>query len=95
MGEKCEVIEKARKDGTTVRFAALMDLCHLKKSEMEHKFQNYKDRVVFRSDVVKYESGSYAVFTEEEFVIVTNDGRESSGFYRQTTWLRKTRKRRW
>ena len=42
-----------------------MDLCHLKNSELEPKFQKYKGRVVLRGDIVKDDSGSYAVFTEQ------------------------------
>ena len=32
---------------------------------LEAKHQKYKGRVVFRSDIVKDDSGSYAVFTEQ------------------------------
>ena len=32
---------------------------------MEAKHQKYKGRVVFRSDIVQDDSGSYAVFTEQ------------------------------
>ena len=42
-----------------------MDLCHLKNSELEPKIQKYKGRVVLRGDIVKDDSGSYAVFTEQ------------------------------
>ena len=42
-----------------------MDICHLKNSELEPKFQKYKGRVVLRGDMVKDESGFYAVFTEQ------------------------------
>ena len=42
-----------------------MDICHLKKSELEPTFQKYKGRVVLRGDIVKDDSGSYAVFTEQ------------------------------
>ena len=35
---KREVIEKAQKERRTVHFATLMDLYHLKNSELEHKF---------------------------------------------------------
>ena len=42
-----------------------MDLCHLKNSELEKKFQKYKGRVALRGDVVKDDSGLYAVFTEQ------------------------------
>ena len=36
---KKEVIAEARKEGRTVHFASLMDLCHLKNSELEPQFQ--------------------------------------------------------
>ena len=36
---KTEVIAEARKEGKTVHFASLMDLCHLKNSELEPRFQ--------------------------------------------------------
>ena len=42
-----------------------MDLCHLKNSELETKHQKYKGRIVLRGDIVKDDSGSYAVFTEQ------------------------------
>ena len=44
---------------------SLMDLCHLKNSESEPEFQKYKGRVVHRGDIVKDDSGSCAVFTEQ------------------------------
>ena len=49
----------------TVHFATLMDICHLKNAELEAKHQKYKGRVVLRGDIVKDNSGSYAVFTEQ------------------------------
>ena len=42
-----------------------MDICHLKNAELEAKHQKYQGRVVFRGDIVKNDSGSYAVFTEQ------------------------------
>ena len=44
---------------------SLMDIRYLKNAESEAKQQKYKDRVVRRSDIVKDDSGSYAVFTEK------------------------------
>ena len=41
-----------------------MDICHLTNAELEAK-QKYKGRVVLRGDIVKDNSGSYAVFTEQ------------------------------
>ena len=60
-----EVIDEARTSGTTVHFASLMDKCHLENAELEAKHQKYKGRVVLRGDIVKDNSGSYAVFTEQ------------------------------
>ena len=62
---KTEVIDEARTKGAKVHFASLMDICHLKNAEMETKHQKYKGRVVFRGDIVKDNSGSFAVFTEQ------------------------------
>ena len=62
---KKEVIEEARNKGRNVHFASLMDICHLTNAELEAKHQKYKGRVVLRGDIVKNDSGSYAVFTEQ------------------------------
>ena len=42
-----------------------MDICHWKNAELETKHQKYKGRVVLPGDIVKDDSGSYAVFTEQ------------------------------
>ena len=62
---KSDVIDEARTKGAKVHFASLMDICHLKNAELEAKHQKYKGRVVLRSDIVKDDSGSYAVFPEQ------------------------------
>ena len=62
---KKEMIDEARTKGVKVHFASLMDICHLKNGELEAKHQKYKGRVVRRGDIVKDDSGSYAVFTEQ------------------------------
>ena len=62
---KKKVIDEARTAGATVHFASLMDICHLKNAELETKHQKYKGRVVLRGNIVKDDSGSYAVFTEQ------------------------------
>ena len=61
---KKEVIDEVRNKGRKVHFASLMDLCHLKFSELELQFQKYKGRVVLRGDIVKDDS-AYAVFIEQ------------------------------
>ena len=59
------MIDEARTTGAKVHFASLMDICHLKHAELEAKHQKYKGRVVLRGDIVKDDSVSYAVFTEQ------------------------------
>ena len=58
---KNAVIDEARNKGRKVHVASLMDMCHLKNAELEAKHQIYKGQVVFRGDIVKDHSGSYAV----------------------------------
>ena len=62
---KKEVIDEARTKGAIVHFASLMDTCHLKNAELEAKHQKHKGRVVLRTDIVKDDSGSCVVFTEQ------------------------------
>ena len=62
---KKEVIDEARMKGAKVHFASLIDTCHSKNAELETKHQKYKGRVVLRGDIVKDDSGSYAVSTEQ------------------------------
>ena len=65
MGPESEVIDEARMKGAKVHFSSLMDICHLKNAELETKHQTYKGRVVLRGDIVKDDSGSFAVNTEQ------------------------------
>ena len=66
-----KVINKKRSDRRTkekdriVHFASLMNLCHLKHSELELQYQKYKGSAVLGGLIVKDDSGSYAVFTEQ------------------------------
>ena len=62
---KKDVIDEAKTSDATDHFASLMDICHLKNAELEAKHQKYKGRVVLRGDIVRDDSGSYAVFTEQ------------------------------
>ena len=59
------MIEEARNKGRKIHYASLVDLCHLKNSGLEPQYQKYKSRVVLRGNIVKDDSGSYAVFTEQ------------------------------
>ena len=71
-------------------FASLMDLCHLENSELEPQHQKYKGRVVLRGDIVKDDSGSYAVFTETRIISISNDSRESHGHYIKASRMFRT-----
>ena len=62
---KKEVIDEVRHGSRKVHFASLMDLCHLKNSMLEPQFQKYGGRMVLRGDIVKDDSGSCAVCTEQ------------------------------
>ena len=64
--DKDEVIAEARHEGRKVHFASLMDLCHLRNSELEAQSQNYKCRVVLRGDIVKDDSGLYAALLKRD-----------------------------
>ena len=86
---KKEVIDEARTSGATVHFASLMDICHLKNAELEAKHQEYKGRVVLRGDIVKDDSGSYAVFTEQGSSALI-DSSKNHGYHFQTAGLRWT-----
>ena len=62
---KKQVIDEARAKGKKVHFASLMDICHFTNAKLETKQQKYKGRIALRGVVVKDDSGSYAVFTEQ------------------------------
>ena len=63
--ETNQVIDEAKTKGAKVPFASQVDICHLKNAELDAKHQKYKGRVVLQGDIVKDDSGSHAVFTEQ------------------------------
>ena len=46
--ERSTVEARAEKEGKTIHFATLMDLCHVKHSELPEAQRKYKGRVVCR-----------------------------------------------
>ena len=59
---KKEVVLEAQRNKRKVHVATLMDICHSKNAQLDSKFhQKYKGRVVLRGDIVKDDSGVYAV----------------------------------
>ena len=91
---KKQVIDEARTSGATVHFASLMDICHLKNAELEAKHQKYKGRVVLCGDIVKDDSGSYAVFTEQGSSTSQMTAAKKHGYHLQIAGLRWTSSRR-
>ena len=91
---KSEVIDEARTKGAKVHVASLMDICHLKNAELETKHQKYKGRVALRGDIVKDDSGSYAVFTEQGSSAISDGCSKSHGKHLQIAGLRWTSSRR-
>ena len=56
--------------------------------------KNTKVELYSAGDIVKDDSGSYAVFTEQGPSASANDGRESDGYHLQIARLRWTSSRR-
>ena len=54
---KKDVIAEAARKGKKVHFGSLMDLWHIKNSQLGQEFWTYKGRIVFRGDIVKDEEG--------------------------------------
>ena len=92
LSNKQQVIDEAQREGTTVHLATVMDLCHLKNSELEKKFQKDKGRVVLRGDVVKDDSGSFAMFTEQGCSVSHLARFQCSGCDFQPSRMRRTSK---
>ena len=65
-----------------------MDICHLKNAELEAKHQKYTGRVVLRGDIVKDDSGSYAVFTEQGSSASQMTAAKSHGYHLQIARVR-------
>ena len=65
-------------------------ICHLKNAELEPQFQKYKGRVVLRGDLVKNDAGSYAAFTEQGIISITNDRCKRHGYHIHIARVRRT-----
>ena len=88
--EKKEDILEAQRDKKKVHFATLRDKNHLKKTELEPNLQTYKGRVVLRGDIVRDDSGAYAIFTEQGSSASLMTAAISNGVYCKITRLRQT-----
>ena len=75
------VIDEARMSGATVHFCIINGHLSSENAELEAKHQKYKGRVVLRGDIVKDDSGSFAVFTEQG----SSDSSKSHGYHFQTS----------
>ena len=91
---KSEVIAEARTKGHTVYFASLMDLCHLKNSELEPQLQKWKGRVVLRGDIRERWFWILCSIHRARIISFTKDGSKSNGRYIKATRLCRTSRRR-
>ena len=71
-----------------------MYICHLKNAELEAKHQKYKGRVVLRGDIVKDDSGFYAIFTEQGSSASQMTAAKNHGYHLQIAKLQWTSSRR-
>ena len=80
VNSKKQVIDEARTKGAKVHSFCLTDghLSFERRLNWRQSTQKYKGRVVLRGVIVKYDSGSYAVFTEQGFISITNDSSKRS-----------------
>ena len=62
---KKEVIDEARNKGTKLHFASFMDLCHLKNSELEPRFQSTRAESCSEMTLKKMIQDPRSVFTEQ------------------------------
>ena len=62
---KKEVILEAQRDNMRVHLASLMDIFHLENAELKPKLLKFQGRAVLRGNIVKDDSGAYAVFNEK------------------------------
>ena len=70
-----DVIDEARNKGRKVHFASLMDLCP------SQRIRSWSLRVALRGDIVKDDSGAYAVFTEQGSSASQMTATKSHGHY--------------
>ena len=92
--QKKKLSMKQRNKGKTVHVASLMDLCQLKNSELEPKIQKFQGRIVLRGDIVKDDTGSHSVFTEQSSSASQMTAAKSNGCHIKATEMRRTGSRR-
>ena len=81
-----EVIRRAKKDGKTIHFANLMDVCHLKSAELAKHFHKCKERVVLWEDNVQDEEGYRAVFSRVRCSSVSEGSGKILGHHLKASW---------
>ena len=62
---RAKVIEHAKREGQTIHSGSLQDLCHVTHSAFHDSQRTYKGHVVLGVDIVREESGFYAMFSEQ------------------------------
>ena len=93
MKSKEDVILEAQKQKTQVHFATSMIICHFENAD-GIQATKYKGRVLLPKDIVKDDSGSYAVFTEQGSSASQMTAAKVMDVIGGTTWLYRTSRRR-
>ena len=76
--------------GRKVHFASLMDLCHLKKSELEPQYQKFKGSVVLRCDTVKRWFWFVCSVHWTRIISISHDSRKGHGHCIKASRMFKT-----
>ena len=84
-----EVITEARNEGRTVHFASFMDLCHLKKSELEPQFQKQRSSRTPRWHCERWSRIVCSIYWTR-IISISNDSSTSRGYHLQTARVRRT-----
>ena len=87
---KKEVIKEAQKNNNKIHFASLMDLYHLKNSELEPQFQKYKRKGCASRRHWERRLWSPCSVYWTGLIGIANVGRKSNGCYCSSTRLWRT-----
>ena len=81
--DKKDVIDEARNKGRKVHFASLMDLCHLKNSELEPQFQSTKAESYSEVTLGKIIQDHTQYLLNKDVISITHDSRKMDIFSRR------------
>ena len=86
--------EKRKRKKKADHLASLMTSVIQRMRSWNHNSRKYKGRVVLRGDIVKGDTGAYAVFSEQGSSASQMTAAKSNGYHLQTARVRRTSTRR-